>query len=162
MLRAIDHINLAVRGLPLMTRFYEEFLGLKVTKRVTISGEWVENVVGLKGVLADVVYLEFPSGPRIELIKYRSPEDNSSLQIEPPNAGGIRHIAFRVDEIDAMVDRLTQAGVKFFSTVQDVPDSQVQYAGGVRKRLVYFRDPEGNILELCEYKSATNSSSSPS
>jgi hypothetical protein len=39
--------------------------------------------------------------------------------------------------------------------VQSVPDSQVTYAGGVRKRLVYFRDPEGNLLELCEYRSAS-------
>ena len=39
-----------------------------------------------------------------------------------------------------------------FSDVQSVPDSQVTYAEGVRKRLVYFRDPEGNILELCEYR----------
>ena len=30
--------------------------------------------------------------------------------------------------------------------------TQVTYAGGVRKRLVYFHDPEGNLLELCEYK----------
>jgi hypothetical protein len=28
----------------------------------------------------------------------------------------------------------------------------VTYSGGVRKRLVYFRDPEDNILELCEYR----------
>jgi len=42
--------------------------------------------------------------------------------------------------------------VKFFSAVQSVPDSQVTYAGGMRKRLVYFRDPEGNVLEFCEYR----------
>jgi catechol 2,3-dioxygenase-like lactoylglutathione lyase family enzyme len=34
-----------------------------------------------------------------------------------------------------------------------VPSSQVTYANNVRKRLVYFRDPEGNLLELCEYRS---------
>jgi hypothetical protein len=51
-----------------------------------------------------------------------------------------------------MVAKLRAAGVEFFSGVQTVPDSQVTYAGGVRKRLVYFRDPEGNILELCEYR----------
>ena len=41
--------------------------------------------------------------------------------------------------------------VRVFSVIQTVPDSQVTYAGGVRKRLVYFHDPEGNLLELCEY-----------
>ena len=32
------------------------------------------------------------------------------------------------------------------------PDTQVTYAGGIRKRLVYFHDPEENLLELCEYR----------
>jgi hypothetical protein len=31
-----------------------------------------------------------------------------------------------------------------------VPTAQVAFAGA-QKRLVYFRDPEGNLLELCEY-----------
>ncbi len=38
------------------------------------------------------------------------------------------------------------------SAVHRVPTSQVTYAGGAQKRLVYFRDPEGNLLELCEYR----------
>jgi catechol 2,3-dioxygenase-like lactoylglutathione lyase family enzyme len=61
-------------------------------------------------------------------------------------------MAFKVDDVDATINKLRAAGVEFFSDVQTVPDAQVAYAGGVRKRLVYFRDPEGNILELCEYR----------
>ena len=151
MIQSIDHINLVVDNLEALTRFYETLLGLKVTKRVTIAGEWIDETVGLKNVKADVVYLDAASGPRIELIRYHSPPAPPHT-VQPPNARGIRHIAFRVDDIDTMVERLTQGGVKFFSEVQNVPDSQVTYAGGVRKRLVYFRDPEGNVLELCEYR----------
>jgi catechol-2,3-dioxygenase len=47
---------------------------------------------------------------------------------------------------------LRYRGVKFFSQIQNVPESQVTYSDGVKKRLVYFHDPEGNILELCEYR----------
>jgi catechol 2,3-dioxygenase-like lactoylglutathione lyase family enzyme len=63
-------------------------------------------------------------------------------------------MAFRVGDIDPVAGQLRDAGVKFLSDIQQVPDSQVTYAGGVRKRLVYFHDPEGNLLELCEYRSA--------
>ena len=42
--------------------------------------------------------------------------------------------------------------MEFLSDVQRVPAEQVTYAAGVSKHLVYFRDPEGNLLELCEYK----------
>ena len=158
-MHSIDHVNLVVTDLEGMTRFYEAMLGLKVTKHVTISGEWVDQTVGLNGVNADVVYLDPENGPRIELIKYRAPElpgTGHASQAKPlneaPNAPGFRHIAFRVDDIDALVAKLSSAGVQFFSAVQNVPESQVKYPGGVRKRIVYFRDPEGNILELCEYK----------
>lgn len=148
----IDHINLVVDNLEAMTSFYETLLGFVVSKRVTIGGGWIDQTVGLNGVKADVVYLDPQTGPRIELIHYHAPA-TPPHHVQPPNAHGIRHIALRVDDIDAIFDRLTSAGVEFFSPVQDVPQTQVTYSNGVRKRLVYFRDPEGNVLELCAYKS---------
>jgi catechol 2,3-dioxygenase-like lactoylglutathione lyase family enzyme len=150
----IDHVNLVVEDLEGMTAFYRDVLGLSVTKRVTISGEWVSATVGLGDVHADVVYLDFPAGPRIELIRYNRPALDRPKGVDRPNAPGIRHLAFKVDDIDVAAERLRRAGVKLFSGVQRVPDTQVTYAGGIRKRLVYFQDPEGNLLELCEYKSA--------
>jgi catechol 2,3-dioxygenase-like lactoylglutathione lyase family enzyme len=152
MIEAIDHVNLVVRDLERMTAFYRDVLSLRVTKEVSISGAWIDEVVGLNGVAADVVYLDLPAGPRIELIYYRAP-----VGVEPgienqPNVFGLRHMAFRVSSIDSLTEKLQAAGVVFQSEVNSVPDSQVQYSGGVRKRLVYFRDPEGNLLELCEYR----------
>jgi catechol 2,3-dioxygenase-like lactoylglutathione lyase family enzyme len=153
----IDHVNLVVSDLEAMTTFYRDVLGLTVTKRVTISGEWIGRTVGLGDVHADVVYLDFPAAPpgsRIELIRYNRPSLHRPPNIDLPNAPGLRHLAFKVDDIDTAAARLHLAGVKLFSDVQTVPDTQVTYAGGVRKRLVYFQDPEGNLLELCEYKPA--------
>jgi catechol 2,3-dioxygenase-like lactoylglutathione lyase family enzyme len=153
MLEAIDHINLVVRDLDRMTRFYTESLGLKITKQVTISGAWIDQTVGLRDVVGEVVYLDFPAGgPRIELIRYVKPTGATAPGQELPNTPGIRHLAFRVADIDAIHQRLSETGIRFLSGIQQVPDKQVTYAGGVKKRLVYFQDPEGNLLELCEYK----------
>lgn len=152
MIESIDHVNIVVRDLLRMTAFYRDVLGFRVTKQVSISGDWIDETVGLTGVLGDVVYLDLPSGPRIELIDYREPKGVGGSDDNRPNLVGFRHIAFRVSEIDALADKLARAGVEFQSEVKSVPVSQVTYSGGVRKRLVYFRDPEGNILELCEYK----------
>ncbi len=150
----IDHVNIVVADLDRMVAFYRGVLGLKETKRVTITGDWVAATVGLPEVHADVVYLDMQSGPRIELIHYNRPPMPRPAEIDRPNAPGLRHIAFRVDDIDAIVAKLAATGVKFFSDVQRVPDSQVTYAGGVRKRIIYFQDPEENLLELCEYRAA--------
>jgi len=148
----IDHINLVVEDLDRMIAFYQDALGLKVTKRATITGDWIGATVGLKDPHADVVYLDLDAGPRIELIRYNHPKLDRPPNVDKPNAPGLRHFAFRVDDIDALVVRLKQVGVRFFADVQKVPDSQVTYAGGIRKRLVYFQDPEGNLLEFCEYR----------
>lgn len=152
MIAQIDHVNLVVEDLEKMTEFYRDVLGLKVTKEVRISGQWIDDVVGLQNAVADVVYLDPPIGPRVELIQYLSPKGKRPTAIGESNSIGLRHIAFKVDQIDDLVARLHMAGVKFFSEVRTVPSSQVQYAAGVHKRLVYFHDPEGNLLELCEYK----------
>jgi catechol 2,3-dioxygenase-like lactoylglutathione lyase family enzyme len=152
----IDHVNIVVQDLERMVAFYRDVLGLSVTKRVTISGPWVAATVGLADAHADVVYLDFPAGPRIELLRYNTPALDRPADIGRPNAPGIRHLAFRVNDIDAATERLRAAGVRIFSAVQTVPDTQVTYAGGVRKRLVYFADPEGNLLELCEYRATSS------
>jgi catechol 2,3-dioxygenase-like lactoylglutathione lyase family enzyme len=151
MLESIDHVNLVVHDLDRMTDFYTSLLNMRITRRVTISGKWIDHTVGLEGVLADVIYLDPASGPRVELIRYRNPEAHRPEGLERPNTPGLRHLAFRVTDIQKMVSRLGKAGVRFFSEVQQVPAEQVSYGGGKQKHLVYFRDPEGNLLELCEY-----------
>lgn len=152
MLSGIDHVNLVVTDLAAMTQFYCQVLGLRVTKRVTISGGWVENVVGLTNVKANVIYLEADQGPRIEFIEYVRPIGVRPPEVEKANTVGIRHLAFRVEDIDTAVAAVVAAGAQPLSLIQQVPNSQVAYAGGVRKRLVYFHDPEGNLLEFCEYR----------
>ena len=152
MLESIDHVNIVVADLPRMMDFYCRVLGFRETKRVTISGAWVDQTVGLRDVTAECVYMDLPNGPRVELLRYVNPLASRPDELGTSNTPGLRHMAFRVDDIDGAVARLRKESVNFFSGIQDVPTSQVTYAGGVRKRLVYFHDPEGNVLELCEYK----------
>jgi catechol 2,3-dioxygenase-like lactoylglutathione lyase family enzyme len=151
MIQGIDHVNLVVDDMPAMIRFYREVLGLRVTKQATIRGPWIEAVTGLADVEADVAFLESPTGPAIELLHYRTPRGARPAALGLSNTQGFRHIAFRVQDIEAVVAAMRRSGAKFLGEVQQVPATQVDYAD-VRKRLVYFRDPEGNLLELCCYE----------
>jgi catechol 2,3-dioxygenase-like lactoylglutathione lyase family enzyme len=152
MLESIDHVNLVVLDLDRMAAFYSDLLGMRISKRVTIHGKWIDGVVGLEGVEADVIYLDPPAGPRVELIHYRRPQGDRPAALGTPNTPGLRHLAFRVRDIEQLVRRLKEAGIRFLGDVQRVPTEQVTYEGEVQKFLVYFHDPEGNLLELCEYK----------
>ncbi len=150
MIARIDHVNLVVADMPTMIRFYRDVLGLRLTKQATIAGQWIDTVTGLAHVEADVAFLEPASGPAIELIRYITPGGTRPGGLGDPNTQGLRHLAFRVLNLDELVATMRAAGVPFTSEIQRVPATQVDYAD-VRKRLLYFRDPEGNLLELCEY-----------
>ena len=147
----VDHINIVVRDLAQSERFYSELLGFEVLRRARLEGAWIESVVGLEGVCADVVYVQPPGhGPRIELIQYHRPEGAWSPELSVANTSGLRHIAFQVTGIDALYERLTEAGVIFIGPPTDVPGGVIRHDAG-RKRLCYFHDPDGVLLELAEY-----------
>ena len=150
MLECIDHVNLVVEDLAAMSSFYRDTFGMRLTKRATIRGGWIEVTTGLENTEADVVYLEARPGAGLELICYRTPAGPRPEGLEAPNTKGIRHVAFRVTNMEAAVSSLRVAGVELLSEVQQVPAEQVDFADK-RKRIVYCRDPEGNLLELCSY-----------
>ena len=54
MVERIDHVNLVVEDLRAMTAFYRDVLGLRLTKRVSISGDWIQTVTGLEKVEAEI------------------------------------------------------------------------------------------------------------
>jgi len=151
MIERIDHVNLVVEDLAAMTAFYRDVLGLEATKQITIRGDWIEAVSGLDRVEADVVYLEAETGAGLELICYRSPRGSRPAGLEAPNTMGLRHIAFCVGDLDGVVAALNAAAVPPLSDIQEVPTAQVDF-GGRQKRIVYCRDPEGNLLELCAFR----------
>ena len=58
-----------------------------------------------------------------------------------PEARGLRHLAFRVDDVEAAVERLAARGVEAEPVRMD-PYTQ--------KRMTFFHDPDGLPLELHE------------
>lgn len=147
----IDHVNLVVADMPAMIDFYCRVLGMRLARQVTISGPWIDEVTGLVDVKADVAFLEASSGPTIELLYYHWPQGTRIEGQSIPNTLGLRHIAFRVSDIEQIVAAIRVAGVPLLSEIHSVPTAQVPFAT-TQKRLVYFRDPEGNLLELCAYE----------
>jgi catechol 2,3-dioxygenase-like lactoylglutathione lyase family enzyme len=148
MIRSIDHLNIVVLDLDSVTGFFVN-LGFEIEDRALLSGDWISEIVALKNVQAEYVKLHFPgSGLRLELIRYDSPApENTDAGGGQANDPGFRHLAFAVSDIDTEVNRLKKQGVKFLSPVHTYEKTG--------KRLVYFRGPEGLLLELAEYPDAS-------
>lgn len=152
MIRGIDHLNIVVADLARSVKFYTEVLGFKKTHDVVMTGDWIEQIIGLRGVQGLVAFVEAPSGgPRIELLQYVAPAGVTLPENSRANTLGLRHVAFRVDDIAGLTARLRAAGVTLFSDPVRVPAGVVKFAAG-DKTLVYFLDPDGVILELAEYR----------
>jgi catechol 2,3-dioxygenase-like lactoylglutathione lyase family enzyme len=152
MVRAVDHINIVVTDLARSVRFYTEVLGFTKTKDAYLEGDWIEKIVGLRGVRGRVTYVVAPAGePRLELLCYEAPVGTKFPANSQANTVGLRHIALRVDDIASAVQRLRDAGVTVFGDPVRVPAGVVQHDAG-EKILAYVLDPDGVILELTEYR----------
>ena len=140
-IQRIDHVGVIVRDLAAARAFFVD-LGLEVLGEGDVEGAWVDRVTGLDGGKAAWVMLRTPDGAaNIEFISFSSPADEGTRQQPSFNTLGIRHIAFAVEDIDAIVARLKNSGAEAFSEIQRFEDGY---------KLCFVRGPEGMIIELEE------------
>jgi catechol 2,3-dioxygenase-like lactoylglutathione lyase family enzyme len=137
----MDHVGIVVDDLADAVAFFVE-LGLELHGEAPVEGDWVDRIVGLEGVRAQIVMLQTPDGRgRLELTKFHTPSSDRGSQPAPANAVGIRHVAFAVDDIDAVLARLRTRGAELVGELGRYED---------RYRLGYVRGPGGIIIELAE------------
>jgi catechol 2,3-dioxygenase-like lactoylglutathione lyase family enzyme len=140
-IQRMEHVGIVVDDLAAATEFFVE-LGLELQGETSVEGRWVDRIVGLDGVRADTVMMQTPDGNgRLELVKFHSPSNPSDNRHAPANTPGIRHIAFAVEDIDAVVARLRARGAELVGELERYKDVY---------RLCYVRGPEGIIIELAE------------
>jgi catechol 2,3-dioxygenase-like lactoylglutathione lyase family enzyme len=140
-IQRMDHVGIVVEDLADAVAFFVE-LGLELQGETPVEGDWVDRIVGLKGVRAQIAMLQTPDGHgRLELAKFHTPSTNGGYQRAPANALGIRHVTFAVEDIDAVLARLRGRGAELVGELGRYQDSY---------RLCYIRGPEGIIIELAE------------
>lgn len=133
-------VGVVVRDLALMERFYCDVIGCRAEHRSRVP-ESVGGPAGLGGELM-VVWLRVPSGGCVKLILPRS------APVSPPaapwSAGrpGLSYLTFRFDDLDPVVAALAAAGARPLS------DPVVVHAPG--RRISFWVDPEGNVVELVD------------
>ncbi len=140
-IQRMDHVGIIVDDLEEAVAFFVE-LGLELQGEAQVEGDWVDRVVALDGVRAQIAMLQTPDGHgRLELSKFHAPPAEGGSQRAPANASGIRHVAFAVDDIDAALARLRARGAELVGELERYRDSY---------RLCYVRGPEGILVELAE------------
>lgn len=126
MIQAVHHIAIIARDYQRSKRFYTEVLGLDLIREVYRKerNSWKLDLA-LNGQ-----YI-------IELFSFPDPPPRPSQ----PEARGLRHLAFAVNNLEQAIRSLEQKGV------EAEPIRTDEYTG---KRFSFFQDPDGLPLELYE------------
>jgi catechol 2,3-dioxygenase-like lactoylglutathione lyase family enzyme len=83
-----------------------------------------------------------PDGSDVfEVVRFQSPPAASGEPAPTANRPGLRHVAFKVDDVRGVVDRVREAG---WETVGEIVNYEDTFL------LCYVRGPEGLIVELAE------------
>ncbi len=122
----IHHVAIICSDYERSKRFYVEVLGLRII---------AENFRAERGSYK--LDLALDDGTQLELFSFPDPP----LRASYPEARGLRHLAFSVDNIDDAVAALRVCNVACEVT-------RIDQATG--KRFTFFHDPDGLPLELYE------------
>ena len=123
---SIDHIAIISSDYQKAKDFYVDKLGFKVKREVE-----------RKDRDDFIITLEVPNGILIELFI----EKNPPRRVTRPEAAGLRHLAFRVQDIEESVEKLNKKGI-------ETEEIRIDPQNG--KRMTFFMDPDGLPLELHE------------
>ena len=123
---SIDHIAIISSDYQKAKDFYVDKLGFKVKREVERKDRY-----------DFIITLEAPNGILIELFI----EKNPPRRVTRPEAAGLRHLAFRVQDIEESVEKLNKKGI-------ETEEIRIDPQNG--KRMTFFMDPDGLPLELHE------------
>ncbi len=132
---AVD-VGLSTRNIAAMKKFYTEVLGLEEAAVIDVPGDFVRAAGFAKG---GVKLHALKSGEvLIKLLEFpESPAAGSDPLAD--SAAGFRYLTFWVKDMEAAVAHLRDAGVELLSDILSrVPE----------RKTIFFKDPDGNLLEL--------------
>jgi catechol 2,3-dioxygenase-like lactoylglutathione lyase family enzyme len=135
-----SHLGLCVRDLEASVRFYNAGLGFELAERYELDDR---SLPGLDAALEVDGPVRLSSqfvelhGLRIELLHFSSPVGSGTPSTRR-NQPGLTHLAFNVDDVDAVARRLVDHGGSLIGSTRSRP--------GVD--LVFVADPDGVRIEL--------------
>jgi len=138
------HIGIIVKDLNKMIDFYTTVLGFNVKRAIEIQSEDFRKGIAIPNAKAKGAHLTHPNlSMEIEFFEFY---ENQNINPAPdiPNMPGLRHIAFIVEDLEGCYNALKNNNIEFFSE----PITIKEPADVAGFQFIYFKDPEGNIIEL--------------
>jgi glyoxylase I family protein len=140
-----DHTGVTVSNLERSLAFWRDILGFELSHTAHQTGELAREITGVAGAELKLAVLKAPGGHKIELLEYLGPPDRMKHADRRPCDVGSVHVALRVNDLNAVLQRIASSGWKTAGKPQTL-----QSGPNAGKRVVYVRDPDGTTLEFME------------
>ncbi|MFA7439719.1 MAG: VOC family protein [Sphingomonadaceae bacterium] len=153
-LQGVHHVALSVPDIGIARKFYVDLLGAEDVSVADweAGNPWIDTIVGLKDTAAKS-FIARLKNLHIEVFQYTSPETPPGDPNRPVNLHGYTHIGFQVDDVQAVYERMVEAGLTFHAP----PDLSTITTDerGVKSGFAatYGRDFFGNVFEIMEIHS---------
>ncbi len=139
------HTNIVAQDWKRLSAFYIKVFNCKEKPPVRdLSGDWLDQATGLINARLAGIHLLLPghgaSGPTLEIFTY---EDTRESKLMMANGTGYTHIAFEVEDVESTLKNALNNGARLLGRVTE---KIIENVGTLK--FVYFRDPEGNIIEI--------------
>jgi catechol 2,3-dioxygenase-like lactoylglutathione lyase family enzyme len=146
-LAGVQHIGVPVRSLERSLAFYRDVLGIEPAFRGQDSGERTSRLVGVPGAVISLAFLRL-GNTYLELLEYEHPR-GADYDRRNCDVGAV-HIAFEVDDLDQVYERLEASGISF-----STPPHHIEHGPLAGCATAYFKDPDGIQLEVFEVAPAS-------
>ncbi|MDX9970327.1 MAG: VOC family protein [Candidatus Gracilibacteria bacterium] len=124
-LKNVNHIAIIVSDFEISKEFYINKLGFKAIHQIDRPERQ-----------SSILYLD-AGNAIIELFSFPSPPKRTSY----PEACGLRHLAFNVENFDETIIKLNEIGIE---------TEPVRTDDRTGKKMTFFKDPDDLPLEICE------------
>ena len=155
LVRAVDSVGIPVSDLERSVDFYTRVLTFHKEAEREVAGDTYEHLYGVFGLRLRMARLSL-GHEHIELMEFLAPRGRPVPVDSRSNDRWFQHIAIIVSDVDQAYARLREFKVEHASSgPQRLPDWNPN-AGGIRA--FYFRDPDGNHLEILQFPAGKGAS----
>ena len=124
MFDTINHVAIIVSDLNISKKFYIDKLGFELMQEINRGSRGTITYLDAGNIIIELFC--FPDAPK---------------RLSYPEACGLRHLALNTNDFDDVVKKLNEANVE---------TEPVRIDEKTRKRMTFFKDPDGLPLEICE------------
>tara|TARA_R110002110_G_scaffold355703_1_gene565337 strand:+ start:407 stop:838 length:432 start_codon:yes stop_codon:yes gene_type:complete len=137
----LRHVGITVTNIEKSLKFYKDLLGFEVVSDEWEHGDYIDNFSSLKGIMTRIVKMRDSNGGMVELLCYKSHPREADLNYKIIEIG-CSHVAFTVDDVDGIYEKLKEEDIHF--------ECLPQLGPGAFAKVAFCRDPSGVLVELVE------------